>query len=43
MNILVDTHVFLWFITNNKRLADQLSAEKFHFEESIDKIIINSL
>ncbi|MBP0027678.1 type II toxin-antitoxin system VapC family toxin [Roseofilum sp. Guam] len=23
MNILLDTHVFLWFITNNKRLADK--------------------
>ncbi|NEQ74571.1 MAG: type II toxin-antitoxin system VapC family toxin [Okeania sp. SIO2C9] len=23
MNILLDTHIFLWFITNNKRLADK--------------------
>ena len=22
MNILLDTHIFLWFITNNKRLSD---------------------
>ncbi|MBE9056424.1 type II toxin-antitoxin system VapC family toxin [Sphaerospermopsis sp. LEGE 08334] len=23
MKIILDTHIFLWFITNNKRLADQ--------------------
>ena len=23
MKILLDTHIFLWFITNNKRLADK--------------------
>ncbi|WP_371357548.1 type II toxin-antitoxin system VapC family toxin [Hydrocoleum sp. CS-953] len=23
INILLDTHIFLWFITNNKRLADK--------------------